>query len=49
MLDTYENREDLTLELLKIYPMKTLAIEKKGEGEFQPYDPNLMEIRCTLW
>ena len=27
MLDTYEGREDMTLEQLKIYPMKTLALE----------------------
>ena len=49
MLDTYQGREDLTLEQLKIYPMKTLALEKR-ETEDQPweaYDPNLMEIRLT--
>ena len=49
MLDTYQGREDLTLEQLKIYPMKTLALENR-ETEDQPweaYDPNLMEIRLT--
>ena len=29
LLDTYEGREDMTLELLKIYPMKTLALEER--------------------
>ena len=29
LMDTYEGREDLTLELLKIYPMKTLALEER--------------------
>ena len=49
MLDTYQGREDLTLEQLKIYPMKTLALERR-ETQDQPweaYDPNLMEIRLT--
>jgi len=29
-METYEGREDLTLELLKIYPMKTMALEEKN-------------------
>jgi hypothetical protein len=42
MLDTYEGKEDLTLELLKIYPMKTLALEKRESKEeaWKPHDPN---------
>ena len=28
-MDTYEGREDLNLEQLKIYPMKTLALEER--------------------
>jgi len=28
-METYTNQEDLTLEQLKIYPMKTLALEQK--------------------
>ena len=41
MLDTYKGREDDTLEVLKIYPMKTLALEEKGDQEeFEDYDPN---------
>ena len=44
MMDTYEGREDLTLEQLKIYPMKTLALEERAtkESPFEPYDPTKM-------
>ena len=51
MLDTYQGREDLTLEQLKIYPMKTLALEKRETQDepWEAYDPNLMEIRLTKW
>ena len=51
MLDTYEGREDLTLELLKIYPMKTLALESRAsvDDAWEVYDPTLMEIRLTFW
>ena len=50
MMDTYEGREDLTLELLKIYPMKTLALEEKAskDTEFTPYDPTKMQIKIIL-
>jgi len=30
LMDTYGGREDLTLEQLKIYPMKTLALEERA-------------------
>jgi hypothetical protein len=51
MLDTYEDREDMTLEQLKIYPMKTLALEQRLsiDQQWEKYDPNLMEIRVTFW
>ena len=43
-MDTYENREDLTLEQLKIYPMKTLALEQKATNSdnWIPYDQALI-------
>jgi hypothetical protein len=31
MLDTYSGRENETLEVLKIYPLKTLALEEKKD------------------
>ena len=51
LMDTYEGREDLTLELLKIYPMKTLALEERPSKDHKwiPYDPSLMQIRLTIW
>jgi hypothetical protein len=50
-MDTYEGREDLTLEQLKIYPMKTMAFEQKEsiDTPWKVYDPNLMQIRIILW
>ena len=33
MLDTYDGRENETLEVLRIYPMKTLALEEKIPGD----------------
>ena len=33
MLDTYDDRENDTLEVLKIYPMKTLAFEEKADED----------------
>lgn len=51
MLDTYEGREDLSLELLKIYPMKTLALEEKKSSEdtWEAYDPTQMQISLSCW
>lgn len=41
LLDTYTGRENETLEVLKIYPMKTLALEEKSDEDmFEEYDPN---------
>jgi hypothetical protein len=31
MLDTYTGKEDESIEVLKIYPMKTLALEEKSD------------------
>lgn len=50
MLDTYDSRENETLEVLRIYPMKTLALEEKMPGEqFEIYDPTQMIIKINLW
>jgi len=50
-LDTYEGREDLTLELLKIYPMKTLALEERNstESSWKAYDASSMQISLSVW
>jgi hypothetical protein len=41
MLDTYTGRDQESLEVLKIYPMKTLAFEEKLDcADFEEYDPN---------
>ena len=51
LLDTYEGMENATLEDLKIYPLKTLALESKPskETKFTPYDPNLMQLNIVTW
>jgi hypothetical protein len=50
MLDTYTGRESETLEMLKIYPMKTLAFEEKLPNQnFEEYDPNSMVIKVNVW
>ena len=50
MLDTYEEKESDTLEVLKIYPLKTLALEEKTDSEeFEKYDPNLIVVKINLW
>jgi hypothetical protein len=50
MLDTYTGRESETLEVLKIYPMKTLAFEEKVPNQnFEEYDPNSMVIKVNVW
>ena len=50
MLDTYTGRENETLEVLKIYPMKTLAFEEKGDDDdFVEYDPDSMIVKVNLW
>ena len=50
MTDTYTGREDQTLEALKIYPMRTLALEEKGDEDmFEEYDPDSIQLKVTLW
>ena len=50
MLDTYTGRERETLQQLKIYPMKTLALEEKLQHEsFEDYDPDSMLIKVNFW
>jgi hypothetical protein len=50
MLDTYTGREHETLEILKIYPMRTLAFEEKtDEDVFADYNPNLIELKVIAW
>lgn len=50
MLDTYSGREDQTLEILKIYPMKTLVLEEKGDEDmFEEYNPNQIIVKINLW
>ena len=50
MLDTYTGRDNDSLEVLKIYPMKTLALEEKLPHEtFEDYDPSQMVVKVNLW
>jgi hypothetical protein len=40
MMETYTGMENLSLESLKIYPMKTLILEQKAtDTQFVEYDP----------
>jgi len=39
-----------TFDELKIYPLKTLALEIKQEHEnFEDYDPNLINLKINSW
>jgi len=50
MLDTYTGREGESLEALKIYPMRTLALEEKGDEDmFEEYNPDEMEVKINKW
>jgi hypothetical protein len=50
MLDTYTGRDNDSLEVLKIYPMKTLAFEEKLAGtEFEEYDVNQIVVKVNVW
>ena len=50
MLDTYSGRDNETLEVLKIYPMKTLALEEKTDmEEFDEYDSESMTVKVNMW
>ena len=49
-LDTYEGRENLSLESLKIANFKTFAIEIKEDNQvFQPYDPQAITLKVVIW
>ena len=50
MLDTYTGREKETLEVLKIYPIKTLAFEEKlPKLAFEDYDSSMMVVKLNFW
>lgn len=50
MQDTYSGQELRTFDDLKIYPLKTLALETKLEHEsFEDYDPNLINLKINVW
>jgi len=49
-METYTGKEHETLEVLKIYPMKTLVLEEKAEGtSFTEYDPDSMVVKINVW
>lgn len=50
MQDTYHGNEQKSFEELKIYPLKTLALETKlPEEEFYEYDPNQINLKINIW
>jgi hypothetical protein len=50
MMETYTGMENLSLENLKIYPMKTLILEQKSPGtQFVEYDPTSMIVKINIW
>ena len=50
MMETYTGMENLSLESLKIYPMKTLILEQKAPGtQFLEYDPTSMIVKINIW
>jgi hypothetical protein len=46
MMETYTGLEQLSLEELRIYPMKTLCLEGLPWKE---YDPTMMLLKVNLW
>lgn len=49
-LDTYTGREEESLQVLKIYPLKTLLLEEKEENqEFEDYDPDSILVKLNPW
>lgn len=49
-LETYDTREHLSLEALKITNYKTFAFEiKQPEQAFQDYDPQAITVRIVVW
>ena len=50
MQETYTGKENETFEELKIFPLKTLALETKITGEeFEEYDPNQIVLKVNSW
>lgn len=50
MTDSYTNKENFTLEELKIKNFKSFIIEYKFDNEvFIEYDPNKIELKICLW
>jgi len=50
MQEPYTGREKITLEELRIYPQKALALEiKKDEESFEEFDPLQMQVKLNLW
>lgn len=50
MQETYTGIEDRCFEELKIYPLKTLALETKTDSEvFYDYDPNQINLKINNW
>lgn len=50
MMETFTGLESETLEMLKIYPMKTLIIEEKSAGTvFSEYDPLCIVVKINIW
>ena len=48
MMETYTGLEQLSLEELRIYPMKTLILEGNQES-WTEYDPTMMLLKINLW
>ena len=49
-LESYDGKEELTLEELKLTSYKSLALEQKDPGDvFQPYDPQAVFVKVVLW
>ena len=50
MQETYTGSENQTFEELKIFPLKTLALETKRSDEmFEEYDPNQIVLKINTW
>ena len=50
MQETYTGKEGTTLEELRIYPQKSLALEvKKSSEKFEEFDPTNIQIKVNVW
>ena len=50
MQDTYTGNEHSSFEVLKIFPLKTLALETKAADKFfEEYDPNQIILKVNPW